>query len=101
MPGKISFILDCWTSSNQVAYHGIIARWISADWTLKEIILDLDILKGQHTGQNLADSFIKVLNEARVLGKILAVTTDNASNCDTFFTNLNHGLAMKVNKYNM
>ena len=66
------------------------------NWILKELILDLDILKGQHTGQNLASSFIKVLTEARVLGNISSITTDNASNCETFFNNLTQELNLKV-----
>ena len=81
-------MLDGWTSSNQVAYQGIIARWISADWTLEETIIDLDILKGSHTGTNLANSFYKVLTKFGLKEKMLGVTTDNASNCDKMFVEL-------------
>lgn len=33
-PGKISFILDCWTSSTQKPFQGVIACWINSNWIL-------------------------------------------------------------------
>ena len=84
----MSFILDCWTSPSQVSYQGIIARWIDRDWTLREYVLDLDILIGHHTGLNLSTSFVKVLNDYKIMNRIIGVTTDNASNCDKFFVEL-------------
>jgi hypothetical protein len=87
--GKVSFVLDVWSSPNQVAYHGIIARWSdSRGDTFNEEVLDLDILSGSHTGDNLCSSFIKVLKDFHCTEKILGITTDNASNCDTFFVKL-------------
>ena len=82
--GKISFALDCWTSPNQIPFHGIVAQWIGNDFEYQQKIIDLDILNGQHTGTNLAESFMKVAMDMGVSQKILAITTDNASNCDSF-----------------
>lgn len=84
-PGKISFVLDGWSSSNSYAFQGVIAEWIDRNWELQETVIDLDILIGQHTGLNLANSFSKLLEELNLTGKVLGVTTDNASNCDTFY----------------
>jgi hypothetical protein len=87
----VSFILDCWTSATQVAYHGVLARWVDGK-NVHETILDMDILNGSHTGENLAGSFIRVLTDFNCLEKIISVTTDNASNCDTFFVKLTEEL---------
>ncbi|CAG7832857.1 unnamed protein product, partial [Allacma fusca] len=84
-PGKISLILDCWTSKNFFSFHGIIASWISESWEYKETLIGMDILNGNHSGKTLAESLFKVINEFGIADKILGVTTDNAANCDTMF----------------
>ncbi len=64
-----------------------------------EQILDLSILEGNHTGQNLANVFMQVVKDFQLQDKILAITTDNASNCDTFFGELNLLLQEQVHTY--
>lgn len=71
-------------------------HWIGKDWTLNELPLDLDILHGSHTGETLATSFMNILKEFDLHNRILAITTDNASNCDTFFSNIQMQLELKV-----
>jgi hypothetical protein len=88
--------LDCWTSPNQIAFQGIIGRWIDNNWEYQERIIDLDILTGSHTGKKLAKSFIKCMETLNIADKIMAITTDNASNCDTFFNELSSELSSKV-----
>jgi len=95
----VSFVLDGWTSGNQYPFQGIKARWINREWELKEEILDLDILHGRHDGGNLAESFIRVLEEFSLIPKLLGLTTDNASNCDTMFDHLRSILAQRVTQY--
>ncbi|CAG7818140.1 unnamed protein product [Allacma fusca] len=85
-PGKISLVSDCWTSRNLISFHGIIASWVSKDWTYEEVLLDLDIINGRHTGKTLALSLIRVAEDYGILNKIGAITSDNASNCDTMLT---------------
>lgn len=94
--GKFSIILDIWTSVNQYAFHGIIVQWIDKDWELQELILTLDILEGSHTGVKLAQTLANILDEFGILHRIAAMTTDNASNYDTCFEELNFVLAGKV-----
>lgn len=87
--GKISFVIDCWTSSNQYPFQGVIARWINSEWELCSTVLDLTILHGSHEGVNLANAFWDVLKEYDdLLTKLLSVTTDNATNMDTLFEEL-------------
>jgi len=87
---KISFSIDCWTSSNQIPFQGVVGSWIDGDWKLRYCVLDLTILEGSHTGENIADAFIKVLTEFNLLSKLHAVISDNASNvnkaCDVIET---------------
>lgn len=86
--GKISFVIDCWTSSNQLPFQGVIGRWINNEWELCTTVLDLTILKGSHEGVNIAAAFMNVLKDYNLFEKLLSVTTDNASNMDTMFIEL-------------
>lgn len=56
----------------------------------------MDVLNGKHTGEMLSKSFAGVLEKFNLLQKIMAITTDNAGNCDTFFQHLADYLLDKV-----
>lgn len=98
--GTISFILDAWTSSNQKAFQGVIACWISDDWKLCHTPIDLSVLQGEHSGSNLAKSLSEVFNEYDIWNQILAITTDNASNMDTLFQELEEMCQEKMIDFN-
>lgn len=82
---RISFVIDCWTSSNQQPFQGVVANYIDSNWNLRTQVIDLTIMEGEHTGVNIAGSFAHVLDLFSLWDKLLSVTTDNASNMDTFF----------------
>ncbi|EXX51121.1 hypothetical protein RirG_264420 [Rhizophagus irregularis DAOM 197198w] len=82
-PGRLSFTLDAWTSPSYIPFLGITVHWISREWELKEILIDFCKLSGPHSGENLHESFVKCCDDMRILTKIIACTTDNASNNDT------------------
>ncbi|CAB4495821.1 unnamed protein product [Rhizophagus irregularis] len=82
-PGRLSFTLDAWTSPSYIPFLRITVHWISHEWELKEILIDFCKLSGPHSGENLHESFVKSCDDMRILTKIIACTTDNASNNDT------------------
>ncbi|CAG7819296.1 unnamed protein product, partial [Allacma fusca] len=53
---KIALIIDRWTSSNQHSFLGIIAQWISKDWEIIRVPLDLTLMEGSHSGKNIAET---------------------------------------------
>jgi len=81
-----SFIIDCWTSSNQNPFLGIIITWVDDAWNLQTRVLDLMHLKGSHTGKNLSEAFITAIEAFELQHKVLAITGDNAKNIDTMCT---------------
>ncbi|CAB5213516.1 unnamed protein product [Rhizophagus irregularis] len=84
VPGKISFALDAWTSPNILGFLGITCHYIDANWKLRDILLDFVYLEGSHSGENLANAFLKCLEEKKIFTKTLGITTDNAANNNTF-----------------
>src|SRR4051794_1067096 len=80
IPGKVSFTADMWTSTlSSEAYLGLTIHYIDENWTLQRFLLDIIPFKTRHTGINIATAINSVLNEFNLVGKALALTTDNES----------------------
>lgn len=80
---KLSIALDCWTSPFQQAFMAITGYFLDQNWKYREILLGFEPLHGKHSGVNLSQVLFECLQEHRILDRVLAVTTDNASNNDT------------------
>jgi hypothetical protein len=70
VPGKISFTLDAWTSSNYIPFLGITAHWITSNWELKSTIIDFVKLEGPHSGKNIKEVFLNSLNNLGITTKV-------------------------------
>jgi hypothetical protein len=49
---------------------GISVYWIDNEWQLKSITLDFCVLFGSHTGDNLAQKFLEVLQDFGISTKV-------------------------------
>jgi len=77
--GQCSLTADIWTSINQDAYLGITIHYIDSNWNLRNFLLDIIPFTTRHTGENIANEIITILNEFNILDKVIALTTDNES----------------------
>jgi hAT family C-terminal dimerisation region/BED zinc finger len=87
-PGKLSFAVDAWTAANMKPFLGVTVHWIDCEWHLHNVMLDFALLSGPHSGENLCAVFKSACTDFGVLDKLLAITTDNASNNDAFLAQL-------------
>jgi len=105
-PGKIPIASDAWTSTNQLSFLALTASWITEDWELVISLIDFILLKGVHSGANMAGMTYKTLEEFDMKHKVsyrltaggssghcnahqvtiqyITNTGDNASNVGTF-----------------
>ena len=60
------------------------------------MMLDLKLLEGSHTGVNLAKATWDVLDYFDIGNRIQSITTDNASNMDTFIQEFHKTAQEKV-----
>jgi hypothetical protein len=60
---KIHFTVDLWNSKNNLALLGIIAHYFAENGQLRQSVLGLRELEGQHTGENQASLIMKVVEE--------------------------------------
>ncbi|CAB4444399.1 unnamed protein product [Rhizophagus irregularis] len=97
LSSKVAITTDVWTACTNQAYMSVTLHWIDDEWKMNCILLDLVPLHERHTGATLANTMYTIINDFGLGEKIIAITTDNASNMNVFgqnFTQLlsdNHG----------
>ena len=87
-PGKVSFCVDGWKSSNKIPYQGVVATWMNVDWEIQTVVIDLARLRGLQSAENVTSSFCQTLDDFDLWSKLLAVTTDNESKMKSFASKL-------------
>ena len=90
---KISIALDCWTSPFSQAFMAISGYFIDEDWQYEEVLLGFEPLSGTHSGENLSAILLNVLIQHHIQDRVLAITTDNASNNNTLVSSLQQSLS--------
>ncbi|EED15748.1 conserved hypothetical protein [Talaromyces stipitatus ATCC 10500] len=92
-PGaKISVALDCWTSPFQQAFIAITRYFIDKNWQYREILLGFEPLYDRHTSINLSAVLLETLQQHDLVDRVLALTTDNASNNKTLLRAFNDAI---------
>ena len=80
IPGKVSLTSDMWTSTlTTEAFLGLSIHYVDDKWILRHFLLDIIPFKTRHTGVNIAEHIMTVLNEFELTNKTLALITDNES----------------------
>lgn len=90
VPGsKVALSLDCWSAASRTCYMGIIAYYISSDWEYVEELIEFENLKEIHSGASLAQIVNDVVIKYSLVGRVISITTDNASNNGTMISEIN------------
>ena len=80
---KVHFTVDLWTSPNALAVLGIVAHYTSESGHLEYSVLALRELDGKHSGPNMADSVMEIINDYGIASKVGYFMMDNADNNGT------------------
>lgn len=70
----------------------ITAYFIDKHWRYREILLSFEPLEGTHSGANLSIVLMELLQKHNIVDRVLAVTTDNASNNNTLIESLHESI---------
>ncbi|CAB5211348.1 unnamed protein product [Rhizophagus irregularis] len=73
---------------------------LELQWELQSLTLDFCLLSGQHSRENLAQQFLKVLEDFNIETKLLAIGCDNASNMDVMLNKISSSLRSKNISFN-
>ncbi|SJL03663.1 uncharacterized protein ARMOST_16509 [Armillaria ostoyae] len=80
--GDLHFATDAWTSPNHRPYVAVTVHFEDKGKPVS-LLLDIVEVAKNHTGENLAEAFVEILEDFKLSDKILSITCDNASNNDT------------------
>ncbi|KAL0958654.1 hypothetical protein HGRIS_014979 [Hohenbuehelia grisea] len=88
IPGKVSFTFDAWTSDSGNPYLSVTGHYIDApddrpqDWELKSDQLAFSLIKGNHSGKNIGNILVRIIDRYDIHSKIGWFTSDNATSND-------------------
>jgi len=91
----VAVSLDLWTSENQIAILAVMGHWLTAEFEKKEKLLEFTEIEGPHSGENLAEVLVAMLEELGIAQKLLTLTGDNAGNNGTLCDSLHEALLKK------
>jgi hypothetical protein len=61
----------------------ITSYFLDANWEYREVLLGFEPLEGAHSGDNLGSVLSSILTDYSIADRVIAITTDNASNNTT------------------
>lgn len=72
--------------------------FLNQDWEYREILLGFEPLSRSNLGVNLSDMVLKLLQQHKIIDRVLTVTTDNVSNNTTMMSSIQESLqSLKLN----
>jgi hypothetical protein len=80
---SIHLSFDLWTSPNLLAIVGVVAHYINERYEVETLLLGLRRLRGRHSGENIAEAVVSVVNSYKIADKIGCFVLDNATSNDT------------------
>jgi hypothetical protein len=70
----------------------IMGYFIDENWNYRELLLGFEPLHRSHTGVNLSSVLLNLLQEHGIADRVLAITTDNASNNTTMMSKIQESI---------
>jgi hypothetical protein len=78
----IHISLDMWTSPNSLGFIVLVAHFLDKDLKNRSVLIGMRRVRGSHSGENIAESVIPILEEMGIVSNLGYFTTDNATNND-------------------
>ena len=86
----ISLTTDLWTSRAKQGYIGITASFISIDFKLYDILLELKYVPYPHTSEIIQSHIESTISNWGLRGKVIAIATDNGANMVKAISNIDN-----------
>ena len=80
---NVSLTTDFWSSKAKHGYLGVTATWITPDFKIKDVMLDIKYVSSPHTANVIAKSLHKIILDWKLENRITSITTDNGANMVT------------------
>ena len=80
---SIALTTDIWTSSATEAYIIVLAHYISTEWEMTSCVLETPDMPERHTGQNIPDKLMEIVDNWGTSEKISVIVHDQVSNMES------------------
>jgi hypothetical protein len=85
---SVAITSDIWSGDAKEDYLSVVAHYVNAEWQLEKRIIGFRPIDESHSGQNIAECVLVVLEEYGLTAKIISVTLENASSNTTAITRM-------------
>ena len=76
---SVALTSDIWSANAKEDYISVVAHYVNADRELQKRVIGLRLIEVKHSGENIAEIIVAVVEEYYLIDKIFSVTLDNAS----------------------
>jgi NADPH-dependent 7-cyano-7-deazaguanine reductase QueF len=76
---SIAITSDICCGNAKEDYLSVVAHYVSKDWLLEKRVIGLRLIETSHTGENIVERVMIVLEDYGVVNKVFSITLDNAS----------------------
>ncbi|KAH6583754.1 hypothetical protein BASA60_001275 [Batrachochytrium salamandrivorans] len=83
-PGLVSFTYDTWPSKYFQHYLAITAHFITKEWVVCDIVLDIKPVSLPLSGKGISDVFCDSLKSFGLFSKVMGITGNNSGLCSEF-----------------
>ncbi len=81
----MSLTTDLWSSRAKHGYIGVTAAWITPDFNVKDVMLEIKYAPSPHTADVVAELLYECISSWDLNGRVTAIITDNGSNMKAAF----------------
>src|ERR1700722_19454500 len=76
----VSLTTDLWSSRAKHGYIGVTAAWITSNFKVKDIMLEIKYAPSPHTADVVAELLYECISSWDLNGRVTAIITDNSLN---------------------
>jgi hypothetical protein len=81
----VSLTIDLWSSRAKHGYLGVTATWITPDFKIKDVMLEIKYAPSPHTAKTIAELLYQCITSWNLEGRVMAIVTDNGANIKSTF----------------
>ena len=86
---NVSLTMDLWSSKAKHGYLGVTATWITPNFEIKDVMLEINYVPSPHSSKVVANELYKCIRNWDLEHHVTSITTDNGSNMVSMLPLLN------------
>jgi hypothetical protein len=75
---SVSLTSDIWSGNAMEVYISVVAHYVGANWELHKKVIGFRLIEASHTGENIAEKLVCVVEEFGLIDKVFVLSPDNA-----------------------